>query len=187
MNPCFGFGQPTNSIIQYAYVVPDIHIAMQEWFKTLGLGPWYIAENFGAGPDAMYRNEPANALLDVALSFSGHIQVELIQMNDENPSVFKEAVSAQNGFGFHHFGRATTNFDEDHARYVDQGYEVLFTDKAPPNGNRIAYLDKRDGLPGMIELIEADVGLDTLFTKIYESSIGWDGDNPVRPIAELFL
>ncbi len=186
MNSYFGFGQPTNSIIQYAYVVPDIHIAMQEWSNTLGLGPWYIAEDFGVGADSMYRGEPAKALLDVALSFSGHIQVELIQMKDDNPSVFKETVSAQGGFGFHHYGRATTNFDDDHASYLSQGYEVLFTDRAPPNGNRIAYFDKRDGLPGMIELMEADAGLDELFTKIYESSIGWDGDNPVRPVTELF-
>ncbi len=187
MNSHFGFGQPTNSIIQYAYVVPDIHIAMQEWSKILGVGPWYIAEDIGTGPDSMYRNEPATALLDVALSFSGHAQVELIQMKDEEPSVFKEMVSARGDFGFHHYGRATTNFDDDLSRYLDQGYEVRFTDKAPPNGNRIAYLDMRDGLPGMIELIEADVGLDTLFTKIYEASIGWDGENPVRPVTELFL
>ncbi len=187
MNPCFGFGQPTNSIIQYAYVVPDIHMAMREWTKTLGIGPWYLAEDFGVGPDSMYRGTPAKALLDVALSFSGHTQVELIQMKDEMPSVFKETVSTQNCFGFHHFGKATTNFDVDLARHLSHGYEVLFTDKAPPNGNRIAYLDRHDGLPGMIELIEADVGMDTLFTKIYESSVGWDGENPIRPVSDLFF
>jgi hypothetical protein len=35
------FGQPDGGIVQMAYVVEDIHRAMNEWVDQLKVGPWF--------------------------------------------------------------------------------------------------------------------------------------------------
>ena len=41
-----GFGQPDNGIIQMAYVVADLHAAIEQWCRTLRVGPWFVLEHF---------------------------------------------------------------------------------------------------------------------------------------------
>ncbi len=180
MSDKFGFGQPKGSVVQFAYVVSDLGAEMQNWSDQLDVGPWFLAEGF-SGLDPVYRGKPSSAAFDIALTFAGHIQLELIQPKDDQPSVFKEVIEDR-GYGFHHFGRAVTNFEEEVAKLVESGSELIFTDKAPPAGNRIAYLSKNKGRPGMIELIEADDGFDQMFTAMFEACRDWDGSEPIRRI-----
>ena len=41
-----GFGQPDDGVIQMAYVVEDIHRAMDHWVKKLKVGPWFVLDHF---------------------------------------------------------------------------------------------------------------------------------------------
>ena len=43
------FGQPVNGIVQTAFVVPDIQLAMQQWITDLNVGPWFLLPNFAGG------------------------------------------------------------------------------------------------------------------------------------------
>jgi hypothetical protein len=175
-----GFGQPGNAIIQLGYVVPDINSAMTRWTADMRVGPWFVIKRFG-GVNPIYRGAPATALCEIALGFAGHIQIELICPSDNEPSVYKEHIERR-GYGFHHFGVATTNMDSEINRLTASGYELAFT-ALVPTGGRVAYLDTGEALPGMIELIEADAGLNDMFTAIYQASLGWDGSDPVRTIS----
>jgi hypothetical protein len=102
------FGQPDDGIIQMAYVVPDIHRAMEQWVSKLKVGPWFLLPNF-TGIEPQYRGEPSRAEVSLAMSFAGHMNVELIQPNNDAPSVYGEVLETR-GPGFHHFGVATANF-----------------------------------------------------------------------------
>ena len=164
----FDFGQPADGIIQLGFVVADLETAMSEFTGRLRVGPWTVLRDF-AGDDPRYHGEPARARAHVALGFGGHLQYELIQPADEWPSVHRDVI-LDRGYGFHHFGRATTNFDQDVAAMHARGYDTVFSARVGP-GSRVAYFDTRDVLPGMIELLEASADLDTTFTAMYRAAL----------------
>lgn len=173
---------PNNGIVQFAYIVPDLALAMESWVRELFVGPWFVNENFG-GIEPVYRGKKSEACFDLAMAFSGSVQIELIQVKDDKPSVYKEFIQKY-GYGFHHFGRASTRFDEDLDAYVKKGHEVVFTSRVPLNG-RVAYLSAGDGFPGMIELIDANAGFEALCNSLIKANENWNGDDPIRSFNEL--
>ena len=175
-----GFGQPQTGIFQMAYVVEDIQAAMRTWADELGAGPWHLLPGF-AGVEPKFRGAPTDAEVALAMGFAGHMCIELIQPNDDKPSVWRERVE-RHGWGFHHFGVGSLDYDADLARHVEQGHEAVYEAKVP-TGGRVAYVDTTAELPGYVELIEMDEGTDVAFTRFYAASLGWDGSDPVRPFA----
>jgi hypothetical protein len=174
------FGQPDDGIIQMAYVVEDIHRAIEQWVEQLGVGPWFLLDHF-SGVDGSYRGQPSKADVAIAMSFAGHMLIELIQPNNNAPSVYREAIE-QRGYGFHHWGVGSKDIDRDMEAYRKRGAEAAFVLRVP-SGGRVAYMDTTAELPGMVELIELGADLETMFTKFYRASLGWDGNDPVRPFA----
>ena len=87
------FGQPDDGIIQMAYVVTDIQAAMELWISKLKVGPWFLLPSF-TGVDPQYRGRPSQADVSLAMSFAGHMNVELIQPNNDAPSVYREVLEA---------------------------------------------------------------------------------------------
>ncbi len=171
------FGQPDDGIIQMAYVVEDLHSAMHEWSARLKVGPWFLLDRF-AGVDPIYRGQPSSSEIALAMSFAGHMNIELIQQLNDAPSVYRETIDKR-GYGFHHFGIATWAFDQEVERYSASGAELAFCLRVP-SGGRVAYMDTTATLPGMTELIELGPGFEPTFNRFYRASIGWDGTDPVR-------
>jgi hypothetical protein len=171
------FGQPDDGIIQVSYVVPDIQAAMARWAQFLRVGPWFLIPEF-TGVEPTYRGQPSKAKIALAMSFAGHMNVELIQTLDDEPSVYREVIQKR-GYGFHHHGIATKDFDHEVERYRNEGYEVALHLKVP-SGGRVAYLDTTKDLPGMTEIIELGADFEPTFNRFYRASIGWDGSDPVR-------
>ena len=172
-----GFGQPDDGIIQMAYVVQDIRAAMEQWVSQLRVGPWFLLEHF-TGVNPVYRGQPSRAEVALAMSFAGHMNIELIQPLNDAPSVYREVIERR-GYGFHHWGKATTQFDRDLAQYRSGGHEVGFICEVP-SGGRVAYMDTTRTLPGFVELIELGGAFEPVFSRFYRASIGWDGTDPVR-------
>jgi hypothetical protein len=162
----FGFGQSIDTVIQLAFVVENLEDAMASFERRLGAGPWTVLRDF-AGENPRYRGRPTEARAHIALGFAGRMQYELIQPADDLPSVHRDVIR-DTGYGFHHFGYARPDFDAGVAEMRAAGYEPQF--EATAGGDRVAYFDTRDVLPGMVELIEASAGLDDLFTRMYQ---GW--------------
>lgn len=175
-----GFGQPRDGIIQMAYIVEDIHKAMTYWIDELRVGPWFLLDSF-TGSDPVYRGEPSRAEVAIAMSFAGHMQIELIQPKDTNPSVYRETLE-QRGYGFHHFGVCTDDIDAGIAEFEAKGYVLAFR-AGVGSGGEVAYMDGGPDKPGMTELIEYGPGMDAGFTAFWQASQGWDGTDPVRPFA----
>lgn len=172
-----GFGQPDDGIIQMAYLVPDIRAAMRVWVDKLKVGPWFLLDHF-TGNDPKYRGRDSTADVSLAMSFAGHMNIELIQPNNDAPSVYREWIERR-GYGFHHWGRAAANFDRDVEQYQAAGHDLAFI-AGVPSGGRVAYMDTTRDLPGYVELIELGHGFEPVFSRFYRASIGWDGTDPVR-------
>lgn len=172
------FGQPANGIFQMAYTVENIHKAIEEWSNRLNVGPWFLLEHF-TGEDPVYRGRPSKADVAIAMGFAGHMQIELIQPNDEQPSVYREAIE-DGGYGFHHFGVGSHDFEADLKKLEDQGFELAFR-AGVPTGGSVGYVDTRESLPGFLELIEVGDLMEQVFTRFYQASLDWDGSDPIRP------
>jgi hypothetical protein len=175
-----GFGQRVGQIVQMAYVVKDIRAAIDWWVRDCHVGPWFFLERF-ASPGQRYRGEPSMAAVSLAMSFAGHVNIELIQPLDDLPSVFKEVVDRR-GYGFHHLGIAVSDVDRERAVYEARGYVVAF--EAPvPSGGAVYYLDDGHDEHGFVELIPATAGMNEMFTRFWQAAIEWSGADPLRPFA----
>ena len=175
-----GFGQPQTGVFQMAYVVEDIEASMRRWIDELKIGPWFLLAHF-TGEQPTYRGEPSEAEVSLAMAHAGHMLVELIALNDDKPSVWRERVERR-GYGFHHFGVGTLDYDGELARHREHGRALAF-ECSVPTGGRVAYVDTTAELPGYVELIEMDPGTDAAFTRFYAQSLAWDGSDPIRPFA----
>jgi hypothetical protein len=161
-----------DGIMQVCYIVPDLRKAMQEYADFMGIGPWSVTEHFKPN-DMRYRGQPTAPDVTIGMSYSGQLNVELIQQRDDTPSVYRET-QLKRGYGFHHWGVATANFDRDLARYRERGIEVAFS-MTLSSGIRLAYLDTTEHLAGMIELIEINDGVRSSFTRMFRAAREWDG------------
>jgi hypothetical protein len=170
-------GQPLGGIIQMAYTTPDIQKSMQDLTDRLGVGPWFVSGPF-VPPEGMYRGQPTDMKLTLAVAFNGHVMIEFIQQHDDKPSVYQEYISTR-GYGFHHWAVGARDIDAEVERYRRQGYEVAFSDRSP-RGVRIVYMDTGSDLPGMIEIIEITDALEDIYVEMYRASVDWDGSDPFR-------
>ncbi|OJY24961.1 VOC family protein [Pandoraea sp. XJJ-1] len=174
-------------IRQVAYLVPDIEAAMTYWSNVLGVGPWYY------NPKVPIRNytyrgerfEPHNA---VALANAGGLQIELLQIRNDVPSMYRDFLNAGRS-GAQHVAYWTEDFDADLARARDAGFEVCMSGEVGENG-RFVYFEDRSADPGChpgttIELSEVAGPKGKLFTMIREAAAAWDGTDPVRAFPDL--
>jgi len=172
-------GQPPGSIIQFAYTVADAEAAALSYAKELNIGPWFLRGPLMARKP-VYRGKAQELRLSIAIAYSGHMMIELIQQHDDGPSVYREAV-ARSGYGFHHHGIASVNFDADCADYAARGYDLVFTDQSPA-GTRVAYFDAKRGFPGFVELIEIVPASIERYEGMYHAARTWDGRDPIRKV-----
>ena len=174
-------------IRQVAYLVPDIEAAMDHWATTLGVGPWFYNPKV---PIVNYsyrgqRYEPHNS---VGLANAGGLQIELLQIRNDVPSMYRDFLRA--GYsGVQHVAYWTEAFDADLARAKAQGFEVCMGGEVGENG-RFVYFEQPAAaggvLPGtVIELSEVAGPKGRLFKMIREASVGWNGSDPVRAFPDL--
>src|ERR1700752_5397492 len=110
-------------IRQIGYVVTDLDQAVSNWVE-LGVGPWLVMR--GLPMRALYRGEPCETTLSLALSNSGELQVELIQQHDDTPSILTEFLAA-NGPGYHQLDYWAEDFDATMKAGEDVGLPVVLS------------------------------------------------------------
>ena len=174
----FGFGQRSGQVVQFAYTVQRIRPAIEWWIKDGGAGPFFLLESFTSG-EQRYRGQPTTADVSIAMGFAGHMMIELIQPRDDKPSVYKEIIDTR-GYGFHHVGIAFEDVEKERFTYEGRGYHVAFS--APvPSGGTVYYMGEGANAPGFVELIPATAGMDEMFTRYWQASVDWNGQDPIRP------
>jgi len=179
MKELLGYGQPLGGVAQTAFIVPDLAAAIHHWTANLGAGPFFVLPHL-LGPGQTYRGAESRADVTLAMGFSGHMQIELIQPLDLNPSVYRETIEAR-GFGFHHLGLAFADVEAAAAEYALRGYHEAYR-AAVPTGGEVVYLDDGSGAEaGFVELLPVTPGMDETFTRFWQASLDWDGADPIRP------
>lgn len=165
---------------QNGYVVRDIEAAMDHWVKVMGVGPWFYVEKVKAD-NFHHRGQASNPDLSIALANSGDLQIELIQQRNDAPSMYLEFLESGNE-GLHHLAFWTEDYQGLYDRALSMGYEVGHEGQIGGPQGRFAYFDT-EAHPGTVtEISDISGGKGQFFELIRQTAVGWDGENPIRPV-----
>lgn len=146
--------------VQVAWVTPDLDATEKTLSALLGAKKWVRMPSVHFGPDSCtYRGRPADFVADIALSYAGDMQLELIAPVSGD-SIYTEFLR-DSGPGLHHicieaedaatYGEALAAAEADGAAVVQQG--------VMPGGMQFAYVSAAAaGVPYLeIALIPAEI------------------------------
>jgi hypothetical protein len=166
-------------IAQLGYVVDDVSAAMEYWIGSLDVGPFFYLPSPPLN-DLVYRGEPTTARIAVAISYSGDLQVELIQPLDDEPSPYRD-FRLECGTGLHHVAHFTDEFDTDMAGYLARGRTPYYEGRGLTADQRFAYFDSPSHGGTVHEVVETS-GFGGFFEHMRAQSAKWDGTDPIRAI-----
>ena len=166
-------------IEQLGYVVDDIAPSMEHWVRTLDVGPFFYLPRPPLN-DLRYQGEPTAARIAVAITYSGDLQVELIQPLDDHPSPYRDFRQSW-GSGLHHVARFTDHYDADVATYLARGVRPCFEGRGLTPEQRFSYFDTGSHSGTVSELVEA-TGFRDFFAFMRGACESWDGTDPVRTL-----
>ena len=164
-------------IMQNGYLVRDLDAAVDHWTRVIGVGPFYVLEH--ASFDLVCRGRPATCTISVAIANSGPLQIELIRLESDGPSLYREFLDAGRE-GLHHVAYLVASID----RAVAES-RLPVAQAGEANGFRFAYLETETHPGTVLELIERTPGIEALFGTIAAASRNWNGEDPVRSFAAL--
>lgn len=161
-HPLFG------KISQIGYVVDDLEAAARAWSETSAIGPW--TRMSGVVMQAVMDGKPSQIEIDVALTYKGDVQMELIKPLTLAPSPYTANQKA-NLWGLHHVQFTTDDMDAALSRAKAAGLELAC--EINQGGGVYNYLRG----PGIwFELIQPEAPLLAFFDHIKASSQNWDGE-----------
>jgi glyoxalase/bleomycin resistance protein/dioxygenase superfamily protein len=164
-------------IRQIGYVVTDLDRALASWIE-LGVGPWLVMR--GLPMRALYRGEPCETSLSLALSNSGELQVELIQQEDDIPSIFTEFLASHDP-GFHQLAYWAEDFDGTMKAVKDARWPVVWSG-GEDLGVRFAYVEPPNSPATIVEISELTEAQAGVAKFIRDAADGWDGSDPIREL-----
>lgn len=162
------------NFFQIAWIVPDLFDAIDKWVRTYGVGPFLVLPKRPATIE--YRGEDIEIEMQVAVSQSGPVQIELIQQFTDRPSVYREIFGDRPG-GLHHLCTISRNFEATHAHYESLGYKSIARIKGPM---RVEYFDTFEDFGHITELAEHDDDFFAYHVRNAGYCENWDGSDPVR-------
>jgi methylmalonyl-CoA/ethylmalonyl-CoA epimerase len=167
-----GFGP----IRQLGYIVQDLEAARAAWLG-MGFGPWTLIRNLNL--NCTYRGSPSRPLLDLAITYRGNLQIELIQQKNTDPSPYRAMIDA-GCYGLNHIGFLSERIDTDALRAEALGMQIVCDIRMPATG-RYIYFDLPELGNGLqFELLEASQILRLMFAQGARTAALWDGhDDPL--------
>lgn len=164
-------------IRQLGYVVQDLDDAIAQWQNRLAVGPWTIMRNITL--DCVYRAQPSQPQIDIALAYRGEQQIELIQQRNDAPSPYRPWIE-QGRFGLHHIAFLCPDIEQDIATLQGHGLNLACDIRMPgPGGGRYVYFDSPvPGEDSFIELLEATTMMRTLFAEGIAEAQRSQGEGP---------
>lgn len=167
-------------ITQNGYVVPDIEAAMHHWSTVLGVGPWFQL-GVPEFTDMVHRGKPTDARVRIALANSGDLQIELIEPLDENPSPYREFLTATGGRGgLQHVSSwpSSTGYDAHLDAFTAAGGKVLFQGRG--GRTRFVYFETALDFGTVFEMADLSTGTQKLFDAIRAEAAEWNGKDGIR-------
>lgn len=131
------------TIRQVAYIVKDLNSAMETWQQQRGVRAFVVARNAQPLSNANYRGQPKHKVtIDVAFGYLGDLQVELIELKGDTPSMYKEALDRQQE-DLQHYGVTVEDFDRGYQYALSNGFESI-VDSGFKGLARMSYVEAVD-------------------------------------------
>jgi catechol 2,3-dioxygenase-like lactoylglutathione lyase family enzyme len=130
--------EPFNKIVQYAFVVPEVHKVGAFW-QRMGFGGMQVDRNISL--NRVFRGQPGKFEMYLGWGRAGDVPFEWIQPIT-GPSVYNEYQELR-GEGFHHLAFNVKDMDEAIAHFKSKGVAVSQSGGWDSNSSkgRFAYLD----------------------------------------------
>jgi len=170
--------QLPGAVRQVGYVVRDLDRTVADWLK-LGVGPWFVLR--GQPQSVLYRGRPCTVTVSMAFANSGDLQIELIQQEGDEPSIFTEYLASGHA-GVHQLTWWATDFPAALKSAEALGWPVVWSGGEEGKGARYVYLEPSAGPAPIIEIMEITPSTEGLAKLVREAADGWDGTAPVRPL-----
>jgi methylmalonyl-CoA/ethylmalonyl-CoA epimerase len=158
-------------IRQIAWLTRDLDSATEQWRRLAGIGPWTVYRNVTL--DGRYRGAPARVTIDVALSYQGDVQIEIIRPHGDGPSPYHDE-AGQVRVGMHHIAWLVDDIASKDAA-AKGGLTTVFEAEAGGGATRVAYLQAPGDPSMLLELIEATPATLEGFSAGVAAARGWDG------------
>lgn len=169
----------TGPVRQNGYVVRDLRATMRHWIEVLGVGPFFLIEKV---PIDWFRHRGVAQALDmtIALANSGDLQIELIQQNNDAPSMYRE-FAAKHGEGLQHMSWWSMTYQADYDAALARGLTIGHEGQIGGPQGRFAYFDTdADHAGTVIELSDVSGTKMRFFDHIRRAAEGWDGSEAIR-------
>ena len=135
-------------IRQIGIVVRDLQKAADNYWATLGIGPWRI--DSVRDLKVTVRGKPAAISVKLALAQCGTMQLELMEPL-EGPSIYREFLD-QRGEGLHHVQSRVEDIDGVLSAFKEMGIGVLMSGRV--GENECYYMDSEPLLGIIYEFIK---------------------------------
>lgn len=162
----------TVTIFQLAYVVADIDAAIAHWSKRMGVGPFFVLRH-PAYDEQTYKGARTNPDVSLAFAYSGETNIELIQLHDDQPSVYRDFVE-QHGHGLQHLGAMSDDIEADSQALLERG-GLLLQKTLSAAGVETRFFDTGSPDGVLFELIARSPEVVTNFEYMKTAATAWDG------------
>ena len=139
---------------QVAYIVENLDDAIERWHREHGVGPFLVARKARPLSNAYYRGQrAADTRVNIGFAYIGDMQLELIELLGDTPSLYKEALDRKD-FGVNHYAVCVQDFAGTYSWALDNGFEAI-VDAGVDGMARMSYLERiENGQRLILELIE---------------------------------
>ena len=164
-------------VFQYAWVVNDIDEGCRRWTETTGAGPFFVTRHH-KGEKHVDHGQPFTGDLSYAFGYAGTTQIQLIQVHDDTPSIYRDMFAAGEE-GFHHVAMLVPDPPwEERARFAAAGYPSVSELWAVAD---VCYIDTRKATGCYTELHGDNAQIRAVFQGCKEAADAWDGvTEPIR-------
>ena len=165
---------------QMGYIVRDIESAMRHWTVAMHIGPFYYCERMPM-LDLCFQGVQQIPEVSMALTYSGNLQIALIQQRDQTASSYLDFLATGNE-GLHHIGFLSEHYDLDLQRAAEAGLRVEQSVVVGDPEGKSTYFASRGHAGTMLKLTALYPGNRDLYHMVQTEAERWDGSGPVRRI-----
>ena len=144
-----------NNIVQIGIVVNSVDDTVEKYRRILGIENWHvniIDSEEERGQNFKNRGKPIRRRTKIAWTKVGHVELELIEPQDEDSD--HAEFLRDHGPGIHHVMFSTPDYDGTLQHMLDHGYQAV--SEREVQGSRVHVFDTMADLGLLCEIAEAE-------------------------------
>ena len=160
---------------QLGYAVRDLD-AWVDHYLSAGVGPWFIVRDF-IPASYEHRGQTVRPRFNFAISWSGNVQIELIQPIDDTPNAQSDYLQTGQD-GLQHVCYFPRDYAAAKANLEARGYTQYV--QGGNSGFQFNYFERPGPVGETIELGLISDETRLIFEKLIVVCAEWDGSDPYR-------